>query len=143
MESTLINIDDFATDKSSDNSLILGEFNSGDIFTIRVETPTGYPPEAACQLQKEANKLARKLSEHMGHRVPKRLRSSKLVTMAEVLEVKEGPLPRGKIYDIIDKIYPDGDLSKDQQRRKLITSRRHRVRKRLGILEEPSSSEYK
>ena len=51
--------------------------------------------------------------------------------MAEVLEVEKGPLPRGAIYDIIDNVYPDGDWSKDQQRRKLTASRRHRVRKRL------------
>jgi len=67
----------------------------------------------------------------MGHPMPQRLRTSKLVTMSEVLEVEKGPLPRGKLYDIVDKIYTDGDLSKDQQRRNLTASRRHKVRKRL------------
>ena len=90
-----------------------------------------YPPEAAGQLQKEANKLARQLAEHSGFRLPKRLRTSKLVTMSEMLEVEKGPLPRGAIYDIIDNVYSDGDWSKDQQRRKLTASRRHKIRKRL------------
>ncbi|MFC1874088.1 hypothetical protein ACFLYX_02165 [Chloroflexota bacterium] len=131
IETTLINIDDSTIDGTSDPNSILGEFNGSDAFNIRVETPMGYPPEAAGQLQKEANQLARRLAESMGFRLPKRLRTSKLVTMSEVLEVEKGPLPRGAIYDIVDKVYPDGDLSKDQQRRKLTASRRHRARKRL------------
>ena len=131
METTVVNIGDFTMDGASDSNSIPGEFNSSDAFSIRVETPMGYPPEAASQLQKEANKLARQLAERMGFRLPKRLRTSKLVTMSEVLEAEKGPLPRGAIYDIIDNVYPDGDLSKDQRRRKLTASRRHRVRKRL------------
>ena len=75
--------------------------------------------------------IALQLARLMGHRIPKRLRPSKLVTMSEVLEANKGPLPRGRIYDIVDKIYPDGDLSKDQQRRNLTASRRYKVRKRL------------
>jgi hypothetical protein len=130
-ESTLINIDDFTIDMPSDARSVPDEFKGSDTFTIRLETPMGYPPEAAGQLQKKASKLARLLAEHIGYRVPKRLRSSKLVTMAEVLEVEKWPLPRGAAYEIVDKMYPDGDLSMDQHRRKLTASRRHRVRKRL------------
>ncbi|MFC2016516.1 hypothetical protein ACFLUF_02255 [Chloroflexota bacterium] len=131
IETTLINIDDSAIDGTSGPNLILDESNGSDAFNIRVETPMGYPPEAAGQLQKEATQLAHQLTERMGFRIPKRLRTSKLVTMSEVLEVEKGTLPRGAIYDIVDKVYPDGDLSKDQQRRKLTASRRHRARKRL------------
>ena len=90
-----------------------------------------YPPEAASQLQKEAIRLARELAKRMGHEVPQRLRTSKLVAMSDVIEAEKIPLPRGKLYDIVDKIYPDGDLSKHQQRRNLTASRGHKVRKRL------------
>lgn len=126
VETTLLNLDDYGPDVS-----VPGKFSKRDVFKINVETPVGYPPEAASELQKEASRLARELSTRMGCFIPKRLRPSKLVTMSEVLEAKKGPLPRGKIYAIVDKMYPDGDLSKDQQRRKLTASRRHRVRKRL------------
>jgi len=130
-ETTIVNTSDSIIDGTSDLNMIPIEFNSSDVFNIRVETPMGYPPEAAGQLQKEANTLARQLAERMGFRLPKRLRASKLVTMSEVLEAEKGPLPRGAIYDIIDRVYPDRDMSKDQQRRKLTASRRHKVRKRL------------
>lgn len=125
VETTLLNIDPvtvFSTPR---------KLNKGDTFIIDIQTPVGYPPEAASQLQKEANRLARELARRIGLSMPQRLRVSKLVTISEVLEAEKGPLPRGRIYDIIDKIYPDGDLSKDQQRRKLTASRRYKVRKRL------------
>ncbi len=125
VETTLLNFDLSTTFSTP------GKPNKGDTFKIEVEIPVGYPPEAASQLQKEASRLARELARCMGQRIPKRLRTSQLVTMSEVLEVGKGPLPRGEIYDIVDKMYPDGDLSKDQQRRKLTASRRHKVRKRL------------
>ena len=137
METTLLNLD------SGTAFSVPGKLSKRDMFKIDVETPVGYPPEAASQLQKEASKLARELAIKMGFTVPKRLRPSKLVTMSEVLEVEKGPLPRGKIYDIVDKIYPDGDPSKDQQRRKLTASRRHKVRKRLVLPEKTSSNDSK
>ncbi len=81
--------------------------------------------------KKEASRLARELATSLGYRVPKRLRISKLIDMSEVLKADKGPLPRGAIYGIVDKVFPNEDSSKDQQRRKLIASRRHRIRKRL------------
>jgi hypothetical protein len=125
VETTLLNLDPITTSSAP------GKLNKDGTFKIDVEIPVGYPPEAASQLQKEASRLARELARRMGHPIPQRLRASKLVAMSEVLEAEKGPLPRGRIYDIVDKIYPDGDLSKDQRRRNLTTSRRHKVRKRL------------
>jgi hypothetical protein len=125
VETTLLNLDPINSFST------LGKLNKNDKFKIGVEVPLVYPPEAASQLQNEAIRLARELAKRRGHQVPKRLRTSKLVAMSEVLEAEKSPLSRGKLYDIVDKIYPDGDLSKDQQRRKLTASRRHRVRKRL------------
>lgn len=108
-------------------------------FSMRVETPIGYPPEAAAQLQKEAARLGRELSRRLGFPTPKRLRSSKLVTMAEELKVADWPLPRGAAYDIVDRVYRNKDMSKDQQRRKLVASRRHKLHKRLQKSTLPDS----
>ncbi len=66
----------------------------------------------------------------MGYNIPKRLRTSKLVSMVEDLKMKKKRLPRGGAYDIIDRSYSN-DLAEDQKRRKLISSRRHKLRRRL------------
>lgn len=129
IETTLVHT--LSADERSVSVLSQETFSPHDTFKISVETPVGFPPEAASKLQKEASRLGRELARSLGYRVPKRLRTSKLVCMSEVLEADKGPLPKGAIYDIVDKVYSDGDLSKDQQRRKLIASRRHKVRKRL------------
>lgn len=143
VETTLLNLDVYEAGSVSTNVTSPEKFSRRDMFKIDVETPVGYPPEAASQLQKEASRLARELAGHMGYRIAKRLRTSKLVTLSEVLETEKGPLPRGTAYNIVDKMYPDGDLSKDQQRRKLTASRRHRVRKRLDIPKKTSSNDSK
>jgi hypothetical protein len=111
VETTLLNLDPITAFSTPE------KLNKDDAFKIVVETPVGYPPEAASQLQKEASRLARELARRMGHRIPKRLRTSKLVTMSEVLEVEKGPLPRGGIYNIVDNIYPDGDISNNPKGR--------------------------
>jgi len=125
-ETTLLNLENynpmFDTTEKPDKK---------DMFTIDVKTPLGYPPEAASQLQKKASSLARELATRIGFKIPKRLRASSLVNMAEVLKADKGPLKTNQAYDIIDKTCPDEDLSKDQQNRKRIASQRHRVRKRL------------
>ncbi len=100
-------------------------------FYVRLDVPPGYPPEAAIQLQREAGRLAKELLKRLGYSIPQRLRSSHLTSMANELRVADGQLPSRAIYDIIDDIYKDKDLSKDQQRRKLIISRRHQLHKRL------------
>ncbi len=125
VETTLLNLDPITIFSTP------GKLNKDDTFKIDVEVPVRYPPEAASQLQKKASRLARELARRMGHPIPQRLRASKLIAISEVLEVEKGPLPRGRIYDIVDEIYPDDDLSIDQQRRKLTASRRYKIRKRL------------
>ena len=119
---------------SSDNGSV-----TGSKFFVRVETPLEYPPEAAAQLHREASQLAKELARQMGYDIPKRLRASKLVPMAEDLRVTTKRLPRGGSYDIIDRTYAD-DLGKDQKRRKLISSRRHKLRVRLLKPYEPNSN---
>jgi len=98
-------------------------------FRMRVETPVGYPPEAARRLQKAANELGKEILIALGYSIPKRLRISKLVAMADRLKVAN-TLASGEAYDIVDDIFGE-DLTDDQKRRKLVASRRHKVRKRL------------
>jgi len=103
----------------------------GSKFFLRVETPVGYPPEAAAQLQREASQLAKELLRQMGYNIPKRLRPSQLIFMMEDLRIAKRRLPRGGSYDIVDSMYRDGDLQEDGKRRKLVSSRRYKLRKRL------------
>ncbi|NQT73989.1 MAG: hypothetical protein HQ553_14680 [Chloroflexi bacterium] len=104
---------------------------SRNAFSIRVETPTDYPSEAAAQLNRKAAKLGKELRKRLGYKVRERLRSSPLVEKAAELNVEETPLGRGGTYDIIDEMYPGEDMKKDKARRKTTGSQRHRVRKRL------------
>ncbi len=99
-------------------------------FSVRVETPLEYPPEAAAQLHREASQLAKEVARQMGYNIPKRLRISKLVSMTEDLKIKKKRLSSGDSYNIIDSIYPD-DLNEDQKRRKLVASQRHKLLRRL------------
>ena len=106
-------------------------------FYIRLEVPVGYPPEAREELNKQADQLARELLRRLGYPIHQRLRSSKLVSMADKLRVADEKLEDGDIYGIMDEIYgkeedlSDEDLSKDRQRRSTTKTQRHRVQKRL------------
>lgn len=98
-------------------------------FYMRVETPIGYPPEAARKLHKTASQLAKEILIALGYPIPQRLRTSKLVVMADKLRVANS-LSHGGAYDIVDDIYGE-DLTNDQKKRKLVASQRHRLRKRI------------
>ncbi len=120
IENPLLNLDPVVSDDCLNASY--KKPGIGDKFFLRVETPVGYPPEAAAQLQREASQLAKELARQIGYRIPKRLRSSRLISMAEDLKITKRRLPRGGSYDIIDTIYHDGDLQEDQKKRKLVSS---------------------
>lgn len=128
IENPLLNLEPVESDDCSNASY--KRPGIGDRFFLRVETPVGYPPEAAAQLQREASQLVKELARQMGYNIPKRLRTSKLVSMTEDLKIRKRRFPRGGSYDIIDRSYPD-DLAEDPKRRKLISSRRYKLRKRL------------
>jgi hypothetical protein len=102
-----------------------------EAFTIELRFPPNYPPEAAQNLSREACEFGRELLRRLGYRAAQRLRATRLLAQTDALKVNEFPLHSGDTYNIIDKMWPDEDLGRDQQRRKLVHSRRHGIRKRL------------
>lgn len=101
-------------------------------FYIRVETPVGYPPQAAKQLHGTASQLGKEILKALGYSVPERLRLSRLVAMADKLRIAKNQLVPNEAYDIIDEIYGSfGPMGDDQGKRKLVASRRHKLRKRI------------
>ena len=100
-------------------------------FLLRVETPADYPTEAAQEIQKESQQRLKELLRRLGYRVPKRQRHSPLMSVAKKLKVSNKPLASGQVYEIMDDIYPDIDPNKEQHKRRLIASRRHKITKRL------------
>jgi hypothetical protein len=121
-------------DDSSTSPFPVSKPPSNIEFWLRIETPIGYPPEAAKRLQRRANNAARALLRRLGYSIPERLRNSPLVANAKVYELKKKKLPTGGIYRIMEKIAPEpslDSLDNDQKRRRLIKSRRHRLSKRL------------
>jgi hypothetical protein len=110
-------------------------------FYMRIEAPVGYPPQAAKKLHKDASQLEKDILIALGYSIPKRLRTSPLVAMADNLRVAKGQLAPNEAYDIIDKIYgTDDSMENDQKRRKLVASRRNKLRKRLVKPYEASES---
>ena len=75
--------------------------------------------------------MAKELLRRLGYSIPQRLRGSTLVAMAAKLRVADNKLAVGEAYNIIDDLYGENDITQDQKRRKLVASRRHKLRKRL------------
>ena len=103
-------------------------------FYMRVETPLGYPPQAAENLERQAKRLEKELLRCLGYSVAERLRSSPLVAMADKLRVAKS-LAHNEAYDVIDDINNgetiEGQIDDDNKGRKLVGSRRNKLRKRL------------
>jgi len=128
VETTLLNLD-----SPPSSALPASQKPPRDVaFRLRVETPPGYPPEAAQKLQKKGDRLTKELLRRLGYSIRQRLRDSPLVEMADNLRVADGQLARNEAYDIIDDIYgPAGSMKDDKKRRKLVASRRHKLKERL------------
>ena len=104
-------------------------------FVMRVETPTGFPPEARAELQKEAARLERKLLLKLGYtNVHMRLRASSLVKKARILKVSIKKLPSRGLYQVAAETSGDEttEVDKDKQLVKTLKTQRHRVKKRFG-----------
>jgi hypothetical protein len=93
--------------------------------------PVGYPPEAARNLQRRAIRIQRKLLIRLGYSVPQRIRTSSLVTQVSKLKVNKSSLPQRGIYEIVVKLYKEGDIAQDEIRHNAVKVMRHRIRKRF------------
>jgi len=100
-------------------------------FYMRVETPIGYPPQGRRELEKVASQLEKDILTALGYSVPKRLRTSRLVSKADDLKIVEDRLPRRGLYEIVADTFDEGNIAEDEQRRKTVKTQRHRLRKRL------------
>ncbi len=103
-------------------------------FMMRVDIPVDFPPEEARKFQKSASDLGRELLRRLGYPVTERQRTSKLMPRAAELRAGKAQLSSGETYNIIDDIddiHGEDDPGNDQQRRKLISSQRNALRRRL------------
>jgi hypothetical protein len=103
----------------------------GNAFYMRIETPVGYPPQAAQELHQAAGQLAKDILIALGYSIPKRLRISRLVSKADDLRISQNRLPERGLYEIVADTFDEGSISEDEQRRKTVKTQRHRLRKRL------------
>jgi hypothetical protein len=106
------------------------------LYKIRIELPSGYPPDKANVFIKYAIEIDRKLREGLSHKLPKRLRTSKYIAQAEKYKISRKTLERGEIYDIVDDIYgkEEGlkkDTGLDTKRRSNVNVTRYRLKKKL------------
>lgn len=102
-----------------------------DAFFTRVETPPRYPPQASANLEKRVKQLEKELFRRLGYPVTKRLRYSRLTSMAGDLRITEARLPKRGLYEIVADTYDWGSVSEDEQKRRTVKTQRHRLRKRL------------
>jgi len=99
-------------------------------FTVSMEIPPGYPPEAAAELARKVAQMERGLARKLGYKMPYRMRNSPLTARSAELKVGQ-ELSSGDIYDIVDETNSDGDLTEDQKLRNRVKSQRNRVSKRI------------
>jgi hypothetical protein len=100
-------------------------------FSVELSAPPGYPPEALEELARFAAQLSRELLRCLGYSAVKRLRVSKLLDEGRDLRLQESHLPKRELYEIVAKKWDEGTVNEDEERRKLVKSRRHKLRKRL------------
>lgn len=103
----------------------------GNAFYMRVETPVGYPPQAAGKLHKAASQLEKDILIALGYSIPKRLRTSRMVSKADDLRIAEDQLPRRGLYEIVADTFDESDITEDERRRRTVKTQRYRLRKRL------------
>lgn len=114
-----------------------------DFFLIRVETPPNYPPQGAANLEKRAKKLEKELFRLLGYPVSQRLRCSRLTSIARDLKITKTRLPKRGLYDIVAATTEFASEEEDEKRRKIVKTRRYRLKKRLIKPYEVPQSESK
>jgi hypothetical protein len=106
------------------------EENSKDEVKIDVcmRIPIGFTAKDVAQVYRERDRSRREILTGLGIPIPKRRRTSTNLSDADRLKLFDED---ANIYDIVDKIYPDDDLSKDKTRKKTVQTRRYRGRQQI------------
>lgn len=102
-----------------------------DVFTVELEFPPIFPPEARQQIGKNADDIKRELLERLGYKVPKRLRTTTLISKASRLRISKNRLAKRELYEIVANTSKYATEEEDKQRRKKVKSRRHFLKQRL------------
>lgn len=102
-----------------------------DVFTVELEFPPIFPPEARQQIVKDTDDIKRELLKRLGYRVPKRLRTTNLISKASSLRLNKSRLAKRELYEIVAETSEYATDEEDEQRRKTVKSRRHFLKQRL------------
>lgn len=97
-------------------------------FDVCLRVPIGYTAKEVAEAYQKGDNRRREVLASLGIDVPQRRRQSKILMQAEPLRLLDKDVG---IYDIVDDVYPDSDLSQDQLRRSTVKNRRHKGRKLL------------
>jgi hypothetical protein len=96
---------------------------------VHLVVPLGYSSKDVAAVYNKVDGMRRQVLTALGHTVAKRRRISALLQQAETLCIFED---KPSIYDIVDGVYQDNDLSQDRPRRRRIAVRRSKARKLLA-----------
>ena len=83
------------------------------------------------KLHKAASQLEKDILIALGYSIPKRLRTSRMVSKADDLRIAEDQLPRRGLYEIVADTFDESDITEDERRRRTVKTQRYRLRKRL------------
>jgi len=109
----------------------LSDVEATNIFTVVVEFPLDYPSEGVLQMGREATEAARILCRTLGRQVKQRVRGKPILANATLLQLHKPLLSRDEVYEMIDNLYPDGNIEQDRKRQRQIISQRHKGKKHL------------
>jgi hypothetical protein len=96
---------------------------------VHIVVPVGYSSKEVAAVYNKVNGMRPQFLTALGQTVAKRRRTSTVLQQAETLRIFEDEV---NIYDIVDEVYPDDDLSQDQVRRRKTAVRRSKARKLLA-----------
>jgi len=95
-----------------------------DVFTVELEFPPIFPPEARQQIAKDTDDIKRELLKRLGYRVPKRLRTTTLISKASRLRLNKSRLAKRELYEIVAETSKYATEEEDKRRRKTSSSLR-------------------
>lgn len=98
-------------------------------FTVRVETPPMYPPEAAAELHRSVQQAARQLLRRLGYKAPDRLRTPSWIAQASKLRLGKDRLGRRETGEIAEGMYGK-EAGGDPKKRKRVRDLRYKAKQR-------------